>query len=630
MNHTTRAFPCSLIILTVLPLLWGCPSKGPVRPGVEPSTSVDPIFVEARNKVFLIGNDIAGPMGTAFLVTVQDKNYIITNFHVVGQIKDVTIETEDKVKYGGLQVLALDRRNDVAVLSAPSLPPDAKGFNVTHTFETSQKIFVIGFPNMRSKEEHLNFVTGVISDANYVAPPLMGTGQVKNIQITAPINAGNSGSPVLNERAEVVGVVSWRFGQQADIQGGNYAVPFQNATNLIMEIQSRTLPPPSLYPPGGACADDDECQWIYHCINGTCQTLADVGDACSVHDDCFLPYYCKGGVCTKIGALDDTCQDDSQCMPPNYCILGKCGPLRDKGEACAVDIDCVMPLYCIVGKCVASLSDAGGPCSQSIDCKSPLTCANGTCQQFQCTSDQQCYPLLRPGHRLQGGHEVPGRHVHRARDQPAGRPLPVGLRLPDALVLPGRHVQGRRPDSEEHGQGIGLHVRHAVPGAPLLHPEQVPDPALRGRPLQDRRGLPPALLLHLGRLHLQGTGAGRDLRHRPGLPDAPLLHPGPVPDHQVRGRPLRPDHGLPRTLPVQGGQVRDAAQDGDRDRRIVHDLENRTATEEAGRVLQEGRGVRAAPGLLQGRVHALTRTSSLSTSPVAATIAEKTRSGEER
>jgi hypothetical protein len=394
MNHTTRAFPCSLIILTVLPLLWGCPSKGPVRPGVEPSTSVDPIFVEARNKVFLIGNDIAGPMGTAFLVTVQDKNYIITNFHVVGQIKDVTIETEDKVKYGGLQVLALDRRNDVAVLSAPSLPPDAKGFNVTHTFETSQKIFVIGFPNMRSKEEHLNFVTGVISDANYVAPPLMGTGQVKNIQITAPINAGNSGSPVLNERAEVVGVVSWRFGQQADIQGGNYAVPFQNATNLIMEIQSRTLPPPSLYPPGGACADDDECQWIYHCINGTCQTLADVGDACSVHDDCFLPYYCKGGVCTKIGALDDTCQDDSQCMPPNYCILGKCGPLRDKGEACAVDIDCVMPLYCIVGKCVASLSDAGGPCSQSIDCKSPLTCANGTCQQFQCTSDQQCYPLF--------------------------------------------------------------------------------------------------------------------------------------------------------------------------------------------------------------------------------------------
>jgi hypothetical protein len=382
------------LCLSILPVLGGCPTGNPLRPGVEQGGSVDPIFTEARPKVFLIGNDAAGPMGTAFLVSVHKTNYLVTNFHVISQVKDLTVETETGLKYTGIQILDVDRQNDVAILSTGLIPPSAKGLNFTHTYETSQKVFVVGYPNMRSKINSLNFVAGVISDANYVAPALIGPGQSKNIQLTAPINPGNSGSPVLNERAEVIGVISWRFAKEADIQGGNYAVPFQYVSALVMEVENSPAPLAAKFTPGKACTGDDECDWIYFCKNGACQPLGDVGQACATHEDCYLPYYCQGGVCTKIGALGDACQEDSQCAPPNYCILASCGPLKQKGEPCAIDIDCVSPLYCIVGKCQSGLSQANGPCTQSVDCQAPLQCSSGKCQSMSCTSDQQCYPLF--------------------------------------------------------------------------------------------------------------------------------------------------------------------------------------------------------------------------------------------
>jgi len=394
MRKAITRISAAILLGCIAALAAGCPAVGPVRPGVEPKPNVDPIFGEARGRIFLIGNDAAGPMGTAFLLNYHNRDYLVTNFHVISQIKDLYVETEKKVKYAGIKVLAVDRFNDVALLDASALAGQNNGLHPTHNFVTSQKVFVIGFPNMRSKENHLNFVTGVISDANYMAPPLMGKGVSKNIQITAPVNPGNSGSPVLNERAEVIGVVSWRFAKETDIQAGNYAVPFQFVSTLITEAETRTQSTAQLYPGGGPCGDDEDCLWLYFCREGKCRPLADVGEKCSVHDDCYLPYYCNESVCTKIGAPGDACQDDSQCAPPNYCILGHCGPLREKGESCAIDIDCVMPLYCIVGKCVSGLSDLNAPCAQTVDCKAPLVCSNGTCQQIQCTSDSQCYPLF--------------------------------------------------------------------------------------------------------------------------------------------------------------------------------------------------------------------------------------------
>ncbi len=341
----------------------------------------DPVFVEASGSIFLVGGSGAGYQGTGFLLDYKGRTYLITNFHVISLVKDVFIETEEKTVYKDLSVLATDRANDVAVLEVKGLPASMKGLSFTHDYATSQRIFVIGYPDMRSKENHVNFGPGVISDASYLAPVYIGEGDCRNIQITSPISPGHSGSPVLDDKARVIGVVAWGFGPEADLQRGNYAVPFEHVESLLKEIESRAQDDPAAaYAAGAPCTGDADCPWIYLCIEGACRFLKDFGDSCTVDDDCFLPYICKTGACSKAGTLGDACRGDSQCEPPYWCILDTCRLLGKKGDACGVDIDCEEPLYCVAATCAKELISLDGPCAATPDCYAPNECIGGKCK----------------------------------------------------------------------------------------------------------------------------------------------------------------------------------------------------------------------------------------------------------
>jgi hypothetical protein len=56
-------------------------------------------------------------------------------------------------------------------------------------------------------------------------------------QISCPISAGNRGGPVLNERGQVIGIVSWT---KADAQNLSFAVPCREAARLKAD---RTVSP---------------------------------------------------------------------------------------------------------------------------------------------------------------------------------------------------------------------------------------------------------------------------------------------------------------------------------------------------------------------------------------------------
>lgn len=369
--------------------------KGPLP------VNLSPVFLMTKSKVFLIGSSDAGYQGTAFLIQSKNRPYLVTNFHVISPLKDIFIETENKIAYKDVKVLAANRNHDLAILEVRGFPGETRGLFFSTSYATSQKIYVVGYPDMRSKEQHLNFITGVISDANYMAPCYIGKCESKNIQFSASINPGHSGSPVLNERGEAVGVVSWRFGKDSDIQGGNYAVPFEYIDSMLREIKTRKKSLSELFPEGKACTDDGDCDWLYFCIDETCRKLKDLGQACSLHEDCYMPFNCFNGVCSESGGKGEQCQYDSQCVPPNYCILGSCRPLSKMGETCKYDSDCVSPLYCITGKCVTELSGLSGKCEKNSDCKYPYNCVDGRCKEVDveglrsktCSTDADCSPL---------------------------------------------------------------------------------------------------------------------------------------------------------------------------------------------------------------------------------------------
>ncbi|MBM4386592.1 MAG: trypsin-like peptidase domain-containing protein, partial [Deltaproteobacteria bacterium] len=230
-------FPFALCLLFILSA--GC-DKGQQggeakKPEQKPSESINPVFALAKDNVFLIGASDVGYLGTAFLVNFKEKRYAVTNFHVIERSRDFFLENESRIAFKDVTVVAADRKNDVAVLKVNGLLDSMKGLNYSTEYLTSQKIYISGYPDTKSKENHINFGSGVISDANYVAKNYIGKGDGKSLQFTIEINPGSSGSPVMNEKGDVLGVVAW---YRPDVKGGNYAVPFNYVLDLLVEIEN--------------------------------------------------------------------------------------------------------------------------------------------------------------------------------------------------------------------------------------------------------------------------------------------------------------------------------------------------------------------------------------------------------
>jgi serine protease Do len=136
-----------------------------------------------------------GGTGTGFYL--HDYNLIVTNHHVVGENRKVTVKgrTFDKTL---ASVAFYDSKYDIAFLIPPADMSNVPALKLGDygSLHDGDVVIAIGHPY------GLNYTAtqGVISRVDRVQ---MG---IKYIQIDAAINPGNSGGPLINENGEVVGV----------------------------------------------------------------------------------------------------------------------------------------------------------------------------------------------------------------------------------------------------------------------------------------------------------------------------------------------------------------------------------------------------------------------------------------
>lgn len=343
---TTRAHPL-IWLLAALAV-----AAGPAcRCDHQPATGAHPVFARASSHVFAIGGEEAGVQGTAFLVQHRGQRYLLASYHVVAKLEAPFVQSDDEQRFGDLPVLAVDREADIVVLDASGLPRHLPGLRCRTAWATSQAVFVLGYPAMGWGASRINFEAGYISDSAYLAPSLTSRRPLVYIQASTPINLGHSGSPLLNARAEVLGVIAWRYEPSTAIQGGNYAVPIQHALVLIDRLQHGG-PPMPLHPTAGrTCIADADCGGLDFCLDGTCGPLHRPGQRCRIDEDCYLPHVCHQQRCTPPRDKDQACSGDYLCKPPLGCILGTCRPVGLAGDACALDSDCTWPMVCDAGTC---------------------------------------------------------------------------------------------------------------------------------------------------------------------------------------------------------------------------------------------------------------------------------------
>lgn len=140
--------------------------------------------------------------GTGTLFVVGKAGQAITNQHVVQGCAELRIQGRE----GVAKLTTEDKINDLALIQIPGK------VNATATIAANPEslrqgddIVVFGFPLNAVLSSGGNLTPGVVS-------ALTGLGNNTNqLQITAPIQPGSSGSPVLNKKGEVVGVVAMKL-----------------------------------------------------------------------------------------------------------------------------------------------------------------------------------------------------------------------------------------------------------------------------------------------------------------------------------------------------------------------------------------------------------------------------------
>ncbi|MGZ3717889.1 MAG: S1 family peptidase [Bdellovibrionota bacterium] len=198
--------PSAIADVAVIPLPVETPpaltaAAVPIAAPRTPLAAQD-VNAAARGSVFRLSTSYSGANaralhGTAFVV--DKSGLLITNFHVVRdsllQNDELKLSLEVGGQNVGISVVAVDVVNDLALVRAARSFETALPVAEPASVAEGEVVYSFGFP----ASDQLTFIQG-----NYGGEKAMGF--VTTGFAAMPLNSGMSGGPMLNSRAEVIGV----------------------------------------------------------------------------------------------------------------------------------------------------------------------------------------------------------------------------------------------------------------------------------------------------------------------------------------------------------------------------------------------------------------------------------------
>jgi len=168
-------------------------------------------------------------LGSGVIVRKNGKTfYVLTNNHVVGSAKDISIKLNDGRTFKG-KLVGTDERKDIALVSFES---DDSSITVAKLGDSDSVrqgdiCFAMGTP----LGYYSSVTQGIVSATGRSGN---GIGNISDfIQTDAAINQGNSGGPLVNIYGEVIGINTWIASQSGGSQGLGFAIPINNIKKAI-------------------------------------------------------------------------------------------------------------------------------------------------------------------------------------------------------------------------------------------------------------------------------------------------------------------------------------------------------------------------------------------------------------
>jgi len=166
--------------------------------------------------------------GTGFAIS---SNLIVTNYHVIDGANAVSVQNADGKSFK-VEVLYSEPQNDIAILKVVDT-----GFSslatVPYTFkragsELGEDVYTLGYSSDSPVvgEGYLSSENGINSNDSV------------HYRVSIPMNPGNSGGPLIDNKGNVIGIVN---AKQTQIEGAHFAVKSGYLLDAIRHIPADSL-----------------------------------------------------------------------------------------------------------------------------------------------------------------------------------------------------------------------------------------------------------------------------------------------------------------------------------------------------------------------------------------------------
>ena len=230
-----------LAVLCALAALFAC-----TRENSAPSPTPEPVTIrqQAAGEAESLADMVArlspsvvgiatrqnGQQGIGSGVIVSADGYILTNHHVAAEGAEVTLIFADGTKELASAVWS-SQALDLAIVKAKGDSYPAAAMGSVEDVRVGEQVVAIGTP-LALQFQH-TVTGGIVSALNRTlqVPSGRSTAFMEQlIQTDVAINPGNSGGPLLNQRGEVIGIVTVRVEEATGI---GFAIPIDIARPIV-------------------------------------------------------------------------------------------------------------------------------------------------------------------------------------------------------------------------------------------------------------------------------------------------------------------------------------------------------------------------------------------------------------
>jgi hypothetical protein len=162
--------------------------------------------------------DSGDVLGSGFIVSKDGK--IVTNLHVIRGMKTASVQLANGEIFDSVSVLATDERRDLALVKVAGFDLLVLELGNSEALSVGEPAVIVGSP--RGLEGTVT--AGILSSVRD-----SGDGFTV-LQTDAAVNPGNSGGPLVNNKGQAIGVVSFKL---HSAEGLSFAIPINYVRGLL-------------------------------------------------------------------------------------------------------------------------------------------------------------------------------------------------------------------------------------------------------------------------------------------------------------------------------------------------------------------------------------------------------------